>query len=205
MAFAAAPLVSSALTVAGGGVPLGGFAFATGLTNAISTIGTVVSVVSTVAGVASAVEGNKFQTQAAVQTQQNQAATSDYNAQVARNNAAQARNAALIEASELRTEARRKTSAIRARLAAGGVVTTAGSALLAATEQEAEGARAAEKRLYSGELQAQGFEQQAELDTFRGQIAQQNVGIERGAGSIRQTSTVLQGVRDISTVGTNIL
>jgi hypothetical protein len=165
----------------------------------------VVSAVAAVASIASSVAGSRSQTDQAVRQEQARAGVSDYNAEIARQNAAQARAAATQDAGDLRAEARRKTSAIRARLAAGGVVTTAGSPLLAQAEQEREGAFAAERRLYRGELEARGAEQQSVLDTYRGDISRSNIGFEGAAGGIRETSAIIGGVSNLVTVGQSIL
>ncbi len=163
------------------------------------------SAVSTILGAFSSVQGSQIQAQQAVGTQQNAAAISNRNAVIASQNAAQARLVAANEASELRIDARRKASSIRARAAAGGVVTTAGSPLLASTEQVVEGARASEKRLFSGELQARGFESQSVLDTFKADIAVNNVQTEQFAGRVNTNSEIFGGFKNITTVGQNIL
>jgi hypothetical protein len=198
--------VAPVLLAAGsGGIPLGGFAAASSIGGALSTVGTVFSVVSTVAGIASGVAGAQAQSAAQQQTFNNQAQVSEYNAQIASNNAAQARQAADIEANELRVDARRKSSAIRARQAASGVVTSVGSPLLVSSEQLEEGGRASEKRLYSGELEASGFESQARLDTFQGRIATSNAATAKTAGKINTTTSLIKGAGTLATVGTNIL
>lgn len=175
----------------------GGSSFSKGLN--------ILSAGTSLLGTASSVRGVQIQTQQAVSQAQSAAGISDFNAEVSRQNAEQARVAAIQDAIQLRTEARRKVSTIRARLAASGVVTTVGSSLLVQAEQEREGAFAAERRLYSGELEARGFETQATLDTFKADVARSNIGAEKAAGKAAVGSSLLSGFKDIVTIGTSIL
>lgn len=150
-------------------------------------------------------QGAQIETQQAVAKQQATASVFDYNAEIATQNAQQARGAAFQDATDLRIESRRKTSIAKARFAAGGVVTTAGSPLLVAMEQEKEGALAAERRLYSGELEARGFESQSIMDSYKADLARRNISFEQAAGGVRSSSATLSGISTLASVGTSLL
>jgi len=161
-----ATFISFALTAAGtGGIPLGGFAFAVQATKIASAIGTLSTISSGLSIFSSLTQGR----QQAGQLQQ-RAETSQFNAEVARQDAVAARQAAQVEAGELREDTRRRISAQRAKLAAGGILSTEGSALLIQQEEAEEGELAAQRRLFSGETQARGATQRAQLATREGQF-----------------------------------
>lgn len=153
----------------------------------------------TVAGGALGVLGALSSAQSASAQAKSQAATAQYNAQVARNNALMASRAADQEAREIREETKRRLSSIRATQAASGVVTTAGSPLLVLEEQALEGELSAQRRLFQGQLQAQGYSQQAVLDeTQSAAFASQSKsasqqGLLNAAGIGIKTGTTLLG------------
>lgn len=150
------------------------------------TVGTIISAIGTVVSGLSARGAAK-----------QQAAIAQRNAQVAQNNAEAARQAAEQDAKEIRQETRRRMGAQRARAAAGGVVTTEGSPLLAILEQSTEGAFAAQKRISQGSRQATGFLDQSASDT-----AQASAFKSRGNQSLFQS-----GIRASTGLltGTNLL
>lgn len=192
-----------------GGIPLPvarpSTSFFGGLSGVTKGLNAVTSIAGVLGGQKQSQAGLRAQSAAAAQTQQNVAAVNDFNAAVASQNAELARQTAATEATELRAEAKKRTSSIRARLAAGGVVTTAGSPLLVQAAQQAEGGKAAQRRLNRGEREARGFETQASLDTFRADIARGNAATGAQAGKIARSTELLQGIGEITTVGTSLL
>lgn len=176
-------VVSVASAVTGGGV-----------------LGTVLGVVGTAFSVLGSLQQGK-----AAQAQSNQQAqVARYNSQVAQNNAMQARRVAEVEAMEIRQETRRRIGMQMARAAAGGVVTTEGSPLLATLAQASQGELDAQKRLFQGETQAQGQEQQSALDSAQ---AQAFVSQGKSAMTSAYRSSALTAGRGISGVltGTSLL
>jgi len=150
-------VVGPALLAAGsGGIPLGGFAFASGLSSAVSALGTIGGVLSPIMSGLSA--ARQASSDAAIQ---------ERNAEIERRNADQARRSAAIAADETRADTRRKVGSIKTAFGKAGVVSTAGSALLAQETQAYEGELEAQKILFEGASTAAGYMNSSSIEKLR--------------------------------------
>lgn len=98
----------------------------------------------------------------------------ELNAKNAEANARLSRLSAAEAADRARDTTRRRIGSIRAAQAKSGVVTTEGSPLLVQQEQASEGEYEARKILFQGELDAQGFGNQATSARLRAQANRSN-------------------------------
>lgn len=147
------------LALGSGGIPLGGFAFASGLSSAlsaVSTIGTIGSILSPIMGGLSA--SSQAKSDAAIQ---------ERNAEIERRNAEQAKISAARSADETRAETARRVGGIKTAFGKAGVVSTAGSALLAQEEQAYEGELEAQKILFEGASTAAGYMNSSSIEKLR--------------------------------------
>lgn len=109
------------------------------------------------------------------------------NQQIAQRNEVLATEQANEESDLIRRQTKRDISSAIATSAASGVVTTAGSPLLAQLEIAFEGEKAALTRIRQGEIEAQGFKSEAEFRGFERDIA----GVR---GKIARSSSLLRGI-----------
>ena len=131
------------------------------------------------------------QQQAAAQAQANAAY---YNAAVAQNNANAAMQAAYANKLEQDRKNRAQLATVQSKYLGSGVELegTPGSVLL---EEAAQGALESDKLLYQGKVQYANYMNQAQLDTYQGDVAQ-------SAGSSQASGTILGGlIGGASTVG----
>lgn len=123
-------------------------------------VAVIAQVVGTVAGVAGAIQQGKAAKDAA-----------DYNAAVARNQAIAERQKAQFDADRDRDATRRLLSLQNAQFLASGVEVS-GTPLLVMSDQAAQGELDAQAIIYGGTVRAQGFENEATMQTMRGKAAQ---------------------------------
>ena len=173
----AGALIAPALGAIGGGGALG---------TALTAVGTAASVLGTIS-----------QSRAASAQSSQNAATAAFNAQVARNNAELARQQAQVQAQEIRKDTLRKIGTIRARQAAGGLVTTEGSPLLVQEEQALEGELEARRSLFEGNIEATNFLNLAATGSAQASASKQQSSSATTSGILGAAGTLAQGTQSL--------
>lgn len=131
---------------------------ATAISSVAGVLGTVGSVVSGLGILSKGASDSS--------TANTNAALANYNAQIAARNSAQSLAAADEAATEQRQDTARRIGAIRGAFGNAGVVTTSGSPLLAVADQAQQGEFEAQKILYKGKLQSQGFDAESAIQSL---------------------------------------
>lgn len=153
----------------------------------------IASVVASAVSAAGAIQ----QGNAAHKQGEAQAAAAEYNRQVSEINARQARLAAGVEEDRQREQNARVLSGMRAAAAAGGS-TLEGSTLSlvgdAATQLEYD----AILKRYQGEVRAAGYGNQANLDSYEGQIARASGRAAQVAGYLGAGGNLLRGAGNLA-------
>jgi hypothetical protein len=147
----------------------------------------------TVAGTAFSAFGALSSAKAQSDTASRNAQAEVYNSQIAQNNATQALRSASLAAKEEREAGRRRGATIRSRFAKGGVVTTAGSPLLAQQEQAQETGIESNKILQQGRMQANSFQFQSNISQMKAQSFRQEAKSAKTAGFLSAGQKILTG------------
>ncbi len=131
-----------------------------------STAGTIASVAGTLGTIGGFLSPIMSGLQASSQAKSD-AAIQERNAEIERRNADQAKRSAATAADETRADTRRKVGSIKTAFGKAGVVSTAGSALLAQEEQAYEGELEAQKILFEGASTAAGYMNSSSIEKLR--------------------------------------
>jgi hypothetical protein len=121
-----------------------------------------------------AVAGTAMQAIGQVRQGQAAKAAADYNAQVANNNAIVAEQQAQSQAMVQGRRATMQNGGLLANMAANGVDVGEGSPLDILSQSAANAEMDRQNIIYNGRVKAQSLRNQAQLDTFQGETAQQN-------------------------------
>lgn len=150
----------------------------------------IISAVTSIAGVGLTAIGMVAQAQAAQQNAKAQQQAYEYNAAVARNNAIAAEQQASADAERIRRRYRQTIGKQRAAAAGLGLLAGGGSFEDVQYDSLLQGELDAMNRQYQGEIEANRFRNEAQLQTFYGQTA-----IQRGRSEA--TGALLGGASQI--------
>lgn len=135
------------------------------------------------------------QSKAEQQTAKTNAALQTYNQEVAKRNALLATKSAQLKADEQRRDTIRRVGAFRSAFSKAGVVSTAGSPLLAQETQAGEGEFEARKFLFEGLVQSSGYDSEAAIAGLK---AQSELNKAKSAKKNSMFQTILTGVSLLS-------
>lgn len=132
-------------------------------------------------------------------------AVAGFNRQVAQKNAQLSLEQGEQTAKDIREQTRRNISSARAAAVASGVVSTEGSPFLAQLDIAFEGEKQALTALRESQIEAQGFETEADFRTFEGDLSRRRESTRRGGallsgitGAGREGLSLLSGIGGIA-------